>query len=381
MSAYDRAAAAAFSQVALAADGALLGLTLAFVAVRTILKFKATNSALHIIEEAPLVPISDLRSLVGEDKDSDGNRVVVVRGIVTAKSAVEGSWKSLVPSVLVAHDSGEKAVIVQRTQTCIYNDWKGFMGWNSDLLSLFSSSRKVHKSSSIRTVPFVIVEAGRWAQSEYVNVKLDGSMHPLPLITVYHHLHPLNVTPLSFLQALFGHQYPVGLLDEEKILPLGKEITAVGVCTSSSGTPEIKACNYLPFFLSEMTKDKMIVDLAYKREVLLWTGIVFGSVAIGILSYAAIRNWKKWRVWRERQRETRARQQNIVLELRDEESGEVPDGQLCVICLTRRRRSAFVPCGHLACCHRCAMSVMRDSSPKCPVCRQTITHSLRIYDS
>ncbi|RAL45401.1 hypothetical protein DM860_013797 [Cuscuta australis] len=218
MSAYDQAAAAAIAQIALAADGALLGLTLAFVAVRSIFKFRATRSALHIIEEAPLVRVSDLRSLLGADKDLnqfDGGRVVIVRGTVEAKSSVEGNWKSLVTNVLVAPDSGEKAVILQRTHT----------------------------------VPFVIVEAGRWPQSEYVNVKLDGSMHPLPLVTVYHHLHPVNATPLTFLQALFGHQYPVGLLDEEKILPLGKEITAVGVCSSSSGTLEIKACNYLPFFM------------------------------------------------------------------------------------------------------------------------------------
>jgi E3 ubiquitin-protein ligase MUL1 len=42
----------------------------------------------------------------------------------------------------------------------------------------------------------------------------------------------------------------VGLLDEEKILPLGREITAVGVVNmSSDGSPVIKSCNHLPVFL------------------------------------------------------------------------------------------------------------------------------------
>ena len=41
----------------------------------------------------------------------------------------------------------------------------------------------------------------------------------------------------------------VGLLDEEKILPLGKEITAVGVCSLKNGNPEIQSCNDLPYFL------------------------------------------------------------------------------------------------------------------------------------
>lgn len=41
----------------------------------------------------------------------------------------------------------------------------------------------------------------------------------------------------------------VGLLDEEKILPLGKEITVVGTCGLSNGAPEIKSCKDLPVFM------------------------------------------------------------------------------------------------------------------------------------
>ena len=28
---------------------------------------------------------------------------------------------------------------------------------------------------------------------------------------------------------------------------------------------------------------------------------------------------------------------------------EIGDGQLCVVCLRKRRRAAFIPCGHLVC--------------------------------
>jgi len=41
----------------------------------------------------------------------------------------------------------------------------------------------------------------------------------------------------------------VGLLDEEKILALGKNVTAVGICSSKDGVPEIKSCRDLPYFL------------------------------------------------------------------------------------------------------------------------------------
>ncbi|KAL6970494.1 RING-type E3 ubiquitin transferase [Sarracenia purpurea var. burkii] len=391
MSVHEQAAAAVLSQVALAADGAVLGLALAYVAVRSILKFTANSSALRKIHRAPSLRVSDLRSILSasddpdSSNDSEGGKLVIVRGVVEAKSAVDGSWKSLRPNVLISHESGEKGVVLQRTQTCIYNEWRGFFGWTSDLRSLFARSWKEQESTSLRTVPFILVEGGRWPQSEYLIVNMDGSRHPLPLVTVYHQLQPISASPYTFLQALFGHEYPVGLLDEEKILPLGKDITAVGICTLKDGIAEIRSCKDLPYFLSDMTKDRMVVDLAFRTKVLLWSGIVLGTLSIGVLGYAAVRNWNRWKEWRQQRQ---AQQQNLRASedadpqiAAEEETGDVPDGELCVICLTRRRRSAFIPCGHLVCCQPCALSVERDLVPKCPVCRQTIRSSVRIYDS
>ncbi|KAL6953604.1 RING-type E3 ubiquitin transferase [Sarracenia purpurea var. burkii] len=391
MSVHEQAAAAVLSQVALAADGAVLGLALAYVAVRSILKFTANSSALRKIHRAPSLGVSDLRSILSasddpdSSNDSEGGKLVIVRGVVEAKSAVDGNWKSLRPNVLTSHESGEKSVVLQRTQTCIYNEWRGFFGWTSNLRSLFVRSWKEQESTSLRTVPFILVEGGRWPQSEYLIVNMDGSRHPLPLVTVYHQLQPISASPYTFLQALFGHEYPVGLLDEEKILPLGKDITAVGICTLKDGIAEIRSCKDLPYFLSDMTKDRMVVDLAFRTKVLLWSGIVLGTLSIGVLGYAAVRNWNRWKEWRQQRQ---AQQQNLRASedadpqiAAEEETGDVPDGELCVICLTRRRRSAFIPCGHLVCCQPCALSVERDLVPKCPVCRQTIRSSVRIYDS
>ncbi|KAL3528587.1 hypothetical protein ACH5RR_007909 [Cinchona calisaya] len=396
MSVHDQAAAAVLSQLALAADGAVLGIGLAYVAVRSILKFTANSSALRKVEQAPSVRVSDLRSVLTLPSDNDNNaselpesgKLVIVRGCVEAKSAVDSNWKSLrsgSSGVLVSQESGDKGVILQRTQTCIYNEWRGFFGWTSDLRSLFVRSWKEQESSTVRMVPFVIVETERWPQSDYVIVNMEGSKHPLPLTTVYHHLQPINASPYTFLQALFGHEYPVGLLDEEKLLPLGKEITAVGICSLKDGTPVIKSCKDLPFFLSDLTKDQMLVDLDFRTKVLFWSGIVLGSLAVGILGYAVVRNWNRWKEWRQqRQAQQQSSPPNSEANdqgAADDENGDVPDGELCVICLMRRRRSAFIPCGHLVCCQSCALSVERDLSPKCPVCRQTIRSSVRIYDS
>ncbi|KAL3840775.1 hypothetical protein ACJIZ3_025366 [Penstemon smallii] len=394
MSFHDRAAAALLAQLSLAADGAVLGFGVAYVAYRCIRKLTSTSSALRKIRDAPYVQPSDLRSLLKEDSDSshiDGGKLVIVRGSVDVNYAaqVKGNWTGLRSNngnnVLISHESGDKGVILQRTQTCIYHEWRGAFAWTTDIRSILSRTWKEQESSSIRTVPFILVEGGKWPQSDYVIVNMEGSTHPLPLTTVYHHLQPINASPYTFIQAFFGLEYPIGLLDEEKMLPLGKDITAVGICNLRNGIPEIKSCKDLPYFLSDLSKDQIIADLSFKSKVLMWSGIFVGSVAVGILGYSIARNWNRWKAWRQQQQ---AQQQNDSASSEtsaevavDEEPGEVPDGDLCVICLMRRRRSAFIPCGHLVCCQRCALSVEREVSPKCPVCRQSIRSSVRIYDS
>lgn len=395
MSSHEQVLASLVSQLALSFDGAILGVALAYAAVRSFLKFTSNSKALRKISKAPTLRVSDLRSVLDLPQPSDENqnqnvdqgqtqKLVIVRGQVEPKSAVDGNWKSLRSNALVSHECGDKAVIIQRTQTCIYNEWKGFFGWTSDIRAIFGRSWREQESTSLRMVPFVLVEGGRWPQSDYVIVNIDGSRHALPLTTVYHQLQPIDASPYTFLQALFGHEYPVGLLDEEKILPLGKEINAVGICSSRNGVLEIKSCKDLPYFLSDMTKDQMVVDLAFKTKVLLWSGVVLGSLSIGILGYAAVRNWNRWKEWRQHRQ---SQQQNHAASTvddpqidADEEAGDVPDGQLCVICLMRRRRSAFIPCGHLVCCQLCAISVEREVSPKCPLCRQAVRNSMRIFE-
>lgn len=124
MSSHDQALVSLISQLALSFDGAVLGAVLAYSAVRSVLKFASTNSALRKLRKAPSVKVSDLRSIIdvdesessSESQPSDG-KLVIVRGTVEAKSAIDGSSKTLRPNVLVSKESGDKAVIVQRIQT------------------------------------------------------------------------------------------------------------------------------------------------------------------------------------------------------------------------------------------------------------------------
>jgi E3 ubiquitin-protein ligase MUL1 len=112
------------TDIALSFDGAILGLTLAVSAVGSALKYASTNAALKKIKDAPEVSISDLRSLLpaSEDKSetndnrkSNDQRIVVVRGVVKPKISGDEGYKN--NNVLISPETGDKALIIQRTQT------------------------------------------------------------------------------------------------------------------------------------------------------------------------------------------------------------------------------------------------------------------------
>ncbi|XP_026429929.1 E3 ubiquitin-protein ligase SPL2-like [Papaver somniferum] len=188
---------------------------------------------------------------------------------------------------------------------------------------------------------------------------MDGSEHPLPLVTVYHKLQPVQPFPCTFLQAVSGQVYPVGLLNEEKVLSIGTQISAVGVCRFIDGIPQMKSSQALPYFLTEMTKDQLVEDMAFKTTCLFWGGLLLGSLSV--LSYATMRNWRRWKVERSSEADSAAAATEFQA---DEVAGDIPDKELCVICLSRRRGTLFGSCGHIVCCHICASFVKQQSSPR-----------------
>ncbi|KAI3849509.1 hypothetical protein MKW92_006792 [Papaver armeniacum] len=339
-------------------DVAAAGVVSAYCAVKTWRNYYFTSNALHKIREAPNVDVSDLRQLLEKETETSngtGGKLVVVKGIVKA------GWRNIRPTALVSSEAaGGTAVLIENTQKVL--------------------SQKV---------PFVLLDIGRSLNSDYLFVNMESSKHPLHISTVIHELKPVQASPSTFLQAVLRHPYPVGVLGEEKVLSVGKQISAVGVC--SFGVPQIKSSQDLPYFLTELTKDQLVEDLAYKKNCLFWCGLALGSLSIGLLGYATMRGWRRWK---EMKQQWRAKAANVAEAIAavavaaaaglaiaiiatefqaDEIEGEVPDMELCTICLSRRRgtETLFGSCGHIISCQICAPSVEQQSSPRCPFCCRT----------
>ncbi|XP_047990048.1 baculoviral IAP repeat-containing protein 3-like isoform X2 [Leguminivora glycinivorella] len=60
----------------------------------------------------------------------------------------------------------------------------------------------------------------------------------------------------------------------------------------------------------------------------------------------------------------------------EDEKSEVEDCKVCKICYENERNVAFVPCGHVVACAKCALA-----TDKCPLCRRTFTSAVRLYYS
>ncbi|KAL3701116.1 hypothetical protein R1sor_019138 [Riccia sorocarpa] len=423
MSHYDDELRAIITRLALAGDGFVLGLGMAVLAVRTWVKFRSHSKALKEVQETPLTSIADLRSLILGDNDKSSSetqelilaprystisskdlftksrktvgkspgqgkeKLVMVRGRIYTTPAGDPRGRSAESELLHSESGNQKGVYLERTQTCLYNEWRGIFGWGYEWKGLLGwGSLAEQVTLSRRKVPFVLVGSKASKPSEvYVHVELDDPpKHPLPLVTVYHKLHPVPASSYTFFQALFGRRYPVGLLDEEKILPVGQEVTAVGLIRASAdGDPIIYSSQHLPCFLTGGTREQLLTELANGTRVLMWSGIAMSTVALGILGYAFMKNWTKYKArQRERlRREEDRRQDSLPVEYESEDLTEVPDGELCIVCLLRRRRAAFIFCGHRVCCVGCAQRVEQGPNPRCPVCRQEVNGYVRVYDS
>uniref|UniRef100_A0AAG5DBJ4 RING-type domain-containing protein n=1 Tax=Anopheles atroparvus TaxID=41427 RepID=A0AAG5DBJ4_ANOAO len=53
---------------------------------------------------------------------------------------------------------------------------------------------------------------------------------------------------------------------------------------------------------------------------------------------------------------------------------EPAESRLCKVCFENEFNTAFMPCGHVVACTRCASIVER-----CPMCNQRYTHVLRLH--
>ena len=56
------------------------------------------------------------------------------------------------------------------------------------------------------------------------------------------------------------------------------------------------------------------------------------------------------------------------------------DGDRCCVCLNNPLEILVKPCGHICICFQCSQQ-LQIQSPKCPICRENVTSTERVYIS
>ncbi len=59
-----------------------------------------------------------------------------------------------------------------------------------------------------------------------------------------------------------------------------------------------------------------------------------------------------------------------------EENERLKDSQLCKICMDEEMQVLFMPCNHFVTCEECAKVVKQ-----CPICREDILNTIRVFKS
>jgi hypothetical protein len=60
-----------------------------------------------------------------------------------------------------------------------------------------------------------------------------------------------------------------------------------------------------------------------------------------------------------------------------------PDSEetMSVVCFDAPKDHAIVPCGHMCVCARCAEQLTKTRTPTCPVCREPIIQTMKVFCS
>ncbi|KAM1464132.1 hypothetical protein ACFXTO_043837 [Malus domestica] len=104
---------------------AVLAVSLACAIVHPVFNFTFTSSSISKLCDAPAIKVSNLRSILPLDQS---DKLVVVRGTVEAKFAVDSTWTSLKSGVLISKETNHRAVVVDNTKMCLVQEWKGLIG-------------------------------------------------------------------------------------------------------------------------------------------------------------------------------------------------------------------------------------------------------------
>lgn len=278
---------------------ALAGAALACAAVPFWLRARYyTHHIEPQIRNAQVVSISDLRSILDSPPPSSkdyanqpkSGKLVFVRGYVRPKKG----------NVLISSTNRE-SVMIRKNEATYYSDDPSDLYLSKSELCQRARHLRPHKEISFLEVTFVLSGGPQFSGSSYVVVNTDGSKKMVPYTTVYCGFEHVDKRP--YINSINAKKripvtFPIIKYVEERILEVGKCVSAIGICRYRDGFPEISCSKDIPYFLTDSTSKDELLEVTTKDSVpLLYVSSFLGLLSFGFFSYSAIRKWSACSEW------------------------------------------------------------------------------------
>ncbi|KAF7662714.1 hypothetical protein LDENG_00227590 [Lucifuga dentata] len=254
--------------------------------------------------------------------------------------------------------------------------------WNGFVRTWTDSERILYETVS--SVPFTLVG------SDEARVRVLGPLEAsgLHMEVTHEKFHQATYKFTDILDQYLHGEKSKGQMETEEMIKVGCTLTGVGelildkdhnmaLCPPSDGSQ---------YFLSTVDFDTL--RAVQQKEAGSWKvlALVFALAGAAVLLWVSRRYYFKLKIHWEQERQKREfeRLRGEVSRLRSaitssetlQDDGLVENA--CVICLSQKRDCVLLNCGHVCCCISCYRALPQ---PTCPICRQTISRVVPVFQA
>ncbi|NXQ50387.1 mitochondrial ubiquitin ligase activator of NFKB 1 [Catharus ustulatus] len=249
------------------------------------------------------------------------------------------------------------------------------MVWNRTTHLWNDYKKIIHQRTN--TTPFDLAPAED-GSGVTVRVMKPLDAAELSLETVHEKFHPSVQSFTDVIGHYISGERPKGIQETEEMLKVGTALTGVGELVLDNATIKLQPPKQgMPYYLSSMDFESLL----QKQEsgVRFWKilTVIFGFATCAVLFFLLRKQYRHHRErqhLRQMQEEFRQAQERLT----NAEGGEVLKNA-CVVCLSSTKSCVFLECGHVCSCHACYQALPEPK--KCPICRQSITRMVPLYNS
>ncbi|XP_025909364.1 mitochondrial ubiquitin ligase activator of NFKB 1 [Nothoprocta perdicaria] len=252
------------------------------------------------------------------------------------------------------------------------------MVWNRTTHLWNDCEKIIHQRTN--TAPFDLVPPEDGADVS-VRVMKPLEAAELSLETVYEKFHPSIQSFTDVIGHYISGERPKGIQETEQMLKVGTTLTGVGELILDNNTIKLQPPKQgMQYYLSSLDFDELLQK--QESSVRLWKilTVVFGLATCAVLFFILRKQYRhrqEKRRLKQMQDEFRQAQERLARE-GSAEGGETLKNA-CAVCLSNTKACVFLECGHVCSCNECYQALPEPK--KCPICRQSISRVVPLYNS